>query len=386
MNCSQVKQNIPQWLDGELAADEAAVIATHVDHCPACGHEAVFWQRVSSVLNAEAGAVKAPPGFSKKVMAQLNGRQQSGLSSMLTGWKRNLAAAAAFLLIAAGSAGAYMHMGSGNSPNQVAAVKSKQPARLVVTQPPHVNSNHTADVNNPKAGPKTINNNDSKASGSGATDQPVDVQNHTQDNQVPVKTTITTNPGPQQAKSTAQPAAAVQAPQSQPKVTQPGATNTLTAPQTNQGDDYVLLSTGQDRFAANTLIRVKVTNMDAAYKQAMTLINSSGSEYEVLASETAPGNSQETLKVTVDSAQSGSLKGSFSQLGQVVTTDTQKEDLNSKYNEKVGEYRSLEAQLQTAGTADARNQLQTQMDGIKAQLKAWDNAANTATIILWLEN
>ncbi|MCL2336735.1 MAG: zf-HC2 domain-containing protein, partial [Firmicutes bacterium] len=353
MNCSQVKQNIPPWLDGELAAGEAAVIASHIADCPDCGHEAAFWQEVNAALKADFCAVTAPPELAGKVMAQLNGRQRNVLSSVLSGWKRNLAVAAAFLLIAVGSVSAYLYSGGGD---HVAIDPNVKPNVHVVT--PNVGP----DVD-PNVGPNAdsqhdpANNAAQKDNEPGVTPAQPGPENKpdnkpdgvTNNNDNGPKVNVNTNQPDQQA-----PVQPNQGPQpdqgvnSQPiEPAQPNAASAL-ALGAETGDEYAFLSVRQDRFAENTLIRVKVANMDTAYKQAMVFINSCGAQSEVLDSEIIPSSSQETLKITVDSSRSENLKKAFiNNLGTVITTSTQKDDLNSRYNEKVERYRSLQEKLQT---------------------------------------
>jgi len=356
VDCSQIKQKIPLWLDGELETTEAGIIEAHVKSCPDCRNEMIFWQGLGATLRADLGDIKAPPGFTTAVMAQLNGHQSNGLGRFIAGWKRNLAVAATFLLMAAGSVGAYMQMG-GNIAGHVASSDA--------TKSGHMSFKELNPINNiDKPGILPVEPNatsDSKGSDKQLT------SNELGDNAVESNAT---QQGPiggdDNTSGTAQ-------------------TMNNTPALIDPSEQYVLLSTEQNRVIDRTLVRVKVEDISAAHKQALSFVNNSGAQYEVLGSESASGGGQETLKIVVNNNLSSKLSGEFKTLGQVLTTDTQRDDLNSRYNEKVEQYRTLQAQAQAAKTAEELKQLQVKMAGIEAQLRAWDREANTDTIILWLE-
>ncbi len=357
MNCSQIKQKIPLWLDGELETTEAGLIEDHVKSCQSCHDEMNFWQELGATLREDLGEIKAPPGFTTAVMAQLSRQQSNGLGRFVASWKRNLAVAATFLLMAAGSIGAYMQMG-GNIAWHVANVDNTQPGNVSPKDPSPAN-----DIDTPDTLPVEPNDQsdseglDNQSASNKQGDNGVE-QNATQ--QEPAE-------GDNNTSGTAQ-----------------TENNTLTPIDTPE--QYALLSTEQDRVIDRTLVRIKVEDLNASHKQALYFINNSNAEYEVLGSESTPGGSQETLKVVVSNNLSGKLQGELKTLGQVLTADTQRDDLNNRYNEKVEQYRSLQSQAQATESVEEFKQLQVKIAGIEAQLKAWDREANTDTIILWLEN
>ncbi|KAF1086033.1 hypothetical protein SPSYN_00771 [Sporotomaculum syntrophicum] len=375
MNCSEVKEKIPQWLDGELADDESTSVAEHLKACTVCQNEVEFWRELSAILKEELGDITAPPGFANEVMAQLTCQQRTGWRRLLYSWKRSLAVAATFLLMTVGSIGAYLQMG-GNIAGHVA----------------NNDDGSTAQVSSKEQGSKTLPNNgiakpgilpaesngepDNEAAGNQSTPVRQGGNQATVGSSSPNAVEVEQEPagGDVSGDSNKQPGNTVQ---------QKGGTF-LAA--NESPEQYALLNTAQDHVIARTLIRVKVEHLANAHNQALSFINNSGAQYEVLGSENTTDGGQVTLKAIVNHEGSGKLQDELKTLGQVVTADTQKDDLNSRYNEKVEQYRSLEAQMTAAQTLEERNQLEVKMAGILAQLKTWEQESNTATIILWLEN
>lgn len=359
MNCEQIKELIPGWLDGEVEAFQAKAIEEHIAACESCREEAAFWQAVGTSLREDAGAVKAPAGFTAEVMARLpEGRRNRGFATLVTRWKRGIAAAAAFLLVAAGSAAGYVQW-------------ITQPATRVAENP----SGQVVNID-PKSG------NESKVTNPGPQDDPGNKDPGTQpgkDNTGNNSTGQTgdnnkDNPGPGSTPGK--------------ENNEPGAPAARTGNNSERinSEDYALLSIDTNRVVERTLFKVKVADLNAAHRQALAYINGAGAEYEVLGTESTANGGQETIKITVDNPLAGQLVENLKTLGQVGTTDSQKDDITARYNEKVEQYRSLEARVQAVDNPVEREQLQVKMAGIKAQLKAWDKEARTKTIILWLES
>lgn len=373
MNCSEIRKKIPQWLDEELDASESAIIAEHVEACTTCRSEIDFWRELNAILKKDLGEITAPPGFADKVMAQIAHRPRTRMKRFLYSWKRSLAVAAAFLLVAVGSIGAYIQMG-GNVAGHLAknnesnTVQVNPKGQTGQSQPAHT-------VAQPGLSPGDTN---TESGGKPAAPRPTDNRPGTEttvDPEIPIATgqepagnAVISENSSTQSDSTAQ-----------QEVTTPLTTG-------ESPEKYALLNTAQDRVIERTLIRVKVENLIDAHNQALSYINNAGARYEVLGADNTADGGQETLKVIVNNAVAGKLQGELKTLGQVVTTDTQKDDLNSRYNEKVEQYRSLEAQMQAAQTVVERNQLEVKMAAVEAQLKTWAQEAGTGTIILWLES
>lgn len=363
MKCEQIRELIPDWLDGETDEVTDQVIKNHIASCQACREEAELWRAIGTSLRDSAGAVKAPAGFTAQVMAQLPKEQPDrGWGSLIHRWKRGIAAAAAFMMLAAGSAAGYVqwfanpaHTLAGNDrPGQVSKLAPE--SNDVKAADPSAQQNTGPAKPGVKTSPGDPAGNNS--------DRPGDQEAGNGKN----SPGISTDPGRQDK----QPAANAGR--------DDGKVNIMNA------EDYALLNIDHHRYVERTLYKVKVSNLSAARGQAIAYIDGAGAQYEVLGSEGTAAGGQETIKVVVDNAMAGQLTGNLQTLGQTDAPSTQKDDITARYNEKVEQYQALAAQLQSAGSQAEKEQLQVKIAGIKAQLKAWDKEAKTRTIILWLES
>ncbi|WP_238492490.1 zf-HC2 domain-containing protein [Desulfotruncus alcoholivorax] len=364
----QIQQLIPEWLDGELDTGTAGQIEKHVTTCDECNAEAAFWRETGNALREGVPSVKAPPGFAGVVMSQLPSQRRTITARLFTGWKRNFAAAAAFMIVALGSAGAYMYW-DGNVAGQLLSNGKTNPVRMIYNK---IQSNIGQDVtaNTPRdnvtgehAGP-AVQPGDTNAD-PGKAQHDASNNNHMNNNE----------PGAHQGEA------------QNSQATPDTESESVSKPAVKGADpqQYVLLSTDKNRVLDRTFLKVKVDDLQAAHRQALALINSSGASYEVFGSEYTPAGNQETLKIVTGNSISVSLLDNLKKLGQVLNSDTQRIDINARYKEKVEQYQSLSAQLENSGPVE-QEQLKIKMAGIEAQLKDWDQEANTDTIILWLDN
>jgi anti-sigma factor (TIGR02949 family) len=94
--CEEVREQLSAWLDGELAEEERARVAAHVDSCAACRREADQFV----ALNAALGHLAAPmpPGLAARVLARVQPPRRRR-------WWQDLALAASLVigLIAGGT-------------------------------------------------------------------------------------------------------------------------------------------------------------------------------------------------------------------------------------------------------------------------------------------
>lgn len=94
---------ISAWLDGELSADEARSVETHVGQCESCGELAATFRRIRESLLLAAPAVEPDPGFLVRFRAR---RDETSVAPFWT-WRqlalRLLPVAFAVLLLALGS-------------------------------------------------------------------------------------------------------------------------------------------------------------------------------------------------------------------------------------------------------------------------------------------
>src|SRR3981081_2497429 len=47
MNCEEIGELLPDYLQGRLSSDRAEVVEKHLSHCAACGEEAALWKKLA---------------------------------------------------------------------------------------------------------------------------------------------------------------------------------------------------------------------------------------------------------------------------------------------------------------------------------------------------
>jgi anti-sigma factor (TIGR02949 family) len=72
MECPEVTERLWEYLDGELAAKEAAAVRKHVAGCAHCSSHCRCDQAfLNLVVRALAGNCRVPPGLQTAVLARL---------------------------------------------------------------------------------------------------------------------------------------------------------------------------------------------------------------------------------------------------------------------------------------------------------------------------
>jgi predicted anti-sigma-YlaC factor YlaD len=67
MECKDVKEKIPAWIDGELDGPAAASVAGHVEACPSCREEARRLEAAWALLD-RVTVPGTPPGLVEKIV------------------------------------------------------------------------------------------------------------------------------------------------------------------------------------------------------------------------------------------------------------------------------------------------------------------------------
>jgi anti-sigma factor RsiW len=81
MKCSHIRNMISSYVDDELTPDERKVFTSHIQNCPACLEELEEVQSVHALF-ASAETYSAPLGFTTRVMAHLEEREEAGFSRL----------------------------------------------------------------------------------------------------------------------------------------------------------------------------------------------------------------------------------------------------------------------------------------------------------------
>lgn len=98
-SCEFYQELISTMADGELSAEEQAVLAPHLEHCPDC---AALYEAFQSISGLIAGDLAEPPEtLSENVMAQLRRADIRAKSRKNNRWKGPLATAACLAVVIA---------------------------------------------------------------------------------------------------------------------------------------------------------------------------------------------------------------------------------------------------------------------------------------------
>lgn len=98
-SCEYYQELISRMVDEELSAEEQAVLAPHLEHCPDCAALYQAFQRISGVI-AE-GLEEPPEALSENVMAALWREQIKNKNRKTMRWKGPLATAACLAVVIA---------------------------------------------------------------------------------------------------------------------------------------------------------------------------------------------------------------------------------------------------------------------------------------------
>ena len=98
-SCKFYQELISSMADGELSAEEQAVLAPHLEHCPDC---AALYEAFQSISGLIAGDLAEPPEtLSENVMAQLRRADIRAKNRKKKHWKAPLATAACLAVVIA---------------------------------------------------------------------------------------------------------------------------------------------------------------------------------------------------------------------------------------------------------------------------------------------
>ena len=98
-SCKFYQELISSMADGELSAEEQAVLAPHLEHCPDC---AALYEAFQSISGLIAGDLAEPPEtLSENVMAQLRRADIRAKNRKKKHWKGPLATAACLAVVIA---------------------------------------------------------------------------------------------------------------------------------------------------------------------------------------------------------------------------------------------------------------------------------------------
>lgn len=364
MDCRAVNKLTSAWLDGNLAGREA-VFLHHLNGCRACSRETAELQSVLAVLRETGGAVAAPDGFARQVMARLQAEPLSTGSHLLF---RKLALAASFLFLLGMNSllvGRYL----GESRSALPAVPA--PASDLVTEPAPPASDRAEQPDTPALGGREV----------------VPVQ---QKPVYPSKSTPGAAAGPAPVAPVRQPALTQlsPSPQSAPPASQREPEQQMRAallPPAVIPDPEVFVQ--QRRMTEGVLLKMAVTELPQASRRLAEAAGVQGLT-PVMASEAlaADGRLIKVYRYEVPYMQANRFVAEALTLGRVLDERHVTEDVSNIYGQKLEQYRRLAARAQEASGAEA-DELHRAMNSLVMELVGMHSTAkDMKAVTIWLES
>src|SRR5689334_25104751 len=81
MSCEEIGEILPDYLQGSLSADRAAVVEKHLAECAVCGEEAALWKKLALLPEEQPS-----PALESRFKAMLESYQEGR-------WEKNSLAA-----------------------------------------------------------------------------------------------------------------------------------------------------------------------------------------------------------------------------------------------------------------------------------------------------
>lgn len=355
MDCRETSLLITLRLDGAISKDEEAALAAHLAECKACSREMALQERLSGALR-EIGRdeVQAPAELCSFVMSRLQAERRTAFAWLPAAWRRVMAAAAAVLIIAGGSAGvtAGLKMAGGGK-----MIGLETPAKVdVATGGGTTNGDGSSNQGNPVKPPGDAN-------------APGDVQGGNP-------------PDNNEVSSTGTPATAGNGTGDVSSGANGGNTSRPGPVSLSTDGPRALLSSNMK--VTSTVLKVAVDDLAEARARAVALAAGASAATQVFP-EQGGGKKIVVIRITVESGQAPALIAGLTKLGTLADRQDESRDITSLYNETMVQYSDLQSRLSSAKDAVERQKLEAQAASYKRQLDAWEAEAGKRVIMLWLE-
>jgi hypothetical protein len=381
MKCHEIQELFSPWLDNRISPEEAAQFKQHLLECPDCQLKLQEWQQVSDILKSFAAnteGLKAPDGFEERVMQQIAEIEaQPRWLKINRTVKRFAALAAAAAVLTYGTVDLYPRVFNNPPPINVAEHQNPDPAN------PTLNNNHSNDNTSNSSNSTNSTNNDHNnnlpGQNSGAPDQPLSNGE---------------TPGPAATPGTeVQPRETMQNGNTGTNVeplshTQPPGQNnpeSMIAANSSPANVSPMVFLNKPRTISSHLLRLKVTDLALAQKQAEAAAKSTGAKYQVFSVQSSGENQRVILRITVENNRSKALINTLSSKGVVIESHQDSQDITQKFADTLEQYRTLSAELNENTDEKQRASLHSQLKTLEQQLTAWDEEAEKQVIMLTLE-
>ncbi|MDD4170592.1 MAG: zf-HC2 domain-containing protein, partial [Desulfotomaculaceae bacterium] len=327
MDCREARLLIMPHLDGALSTSEQAVLKEHVAGCRKCARELALHQRLSGVVR-EIGQedLQAPPELCGMVMSKIREQRKSAFPWAPGAWRKAIAAVAAILIFAGGSAGVTIGLkGSDN----IAVVE-------------------------PNTQGQTDHNDISSAAGP---DQKTGINDAREDT---TETGMEINPGagiitPDDIPNNEEIIDAVAPSGTSQNSNNPS--NTNTAGMAVQDSSSVLLD--RQMKVTSTIFKLAVEDLADARARAVSMAAGADAATQVFP-EQSGGKKIVVLRLTVASDRTEGLLAGLAKLGTIVEKHDESRDITSFYNSTMIQYNDLLSKISTNTNTEERRQMEAQ--------------------------
>jgi hypothetical protein len=358
MDCREAIALISPHLDGALSIEENSALAEHLAGCESCAGELALFERLARAWR-DVGRedAQAPPELCGLVLGRLRNERRSVLARLPAAWRRSIAAAAAVLFLAGGSAWVTAGL---NVAGVEKMISLGTPAKI--------------DMDAGGGSPA--------GSGGGSPDRG-DSGPEPGAPGTPVVEPEEDAPGNPPGDSTANPADPGSGAGDVKAVDRDGKTIPPAVVSATPEGERVLLSSGMK--VTSTILKVAVDDLPGSRAKAVSMAAGAGAGAKVFP-EQSGGKQIVLLRLTVDSDRASELAAELAGLGKVFDRQDESRDITSLYNETLVLYSDLLSRISSAEDAAEKQQLEAQAASYKRQLDTWQAEADRRVITLWLES
>lgn len=346
--CNHISELFSPAMDDELEPEERKNFYLHLEACSRCRAEFDRWNVISNNLK-RIPVVPVPPDFTQNVMAAIS--KPESRSPGFTGIfrRRSVAAAAAGIMLLAGSMGSYGLFKTYNNSTELAAGKQIPPAVHQQYNEPDT-----------PAGPGTNKDNGSAVTNSNDND------------------TVKTGENSKPAAGNKQPATnstsgtvrtGVQAGQNNTALTASGPAALLS--------EKVMIDT--------RLIKIQSGNAEYVAENVDSMLAGYKVEVQKMVNQTSNGRTTAIIRIMAGSQKAGEIAAKLAALGNVLENSTDNKDITAQYQQALARQQELTGLLDTAESKEKQN-YQHELDALSRQIKEWNEAASGTTIVFWIES
>jgi hypothetical protein len=323
-------------LDGLLQSEQSALLEEHTLCCTYCARELALQEKISRTIR-EIGQeeFKAPPEMGGLVMSRLKPERRGYINRFPLSWRQTVAAVAALLTIAGGSAGV------------TAGLKMAGGGKMIALDPPAAVTDDSGGA--PDTDPAVL-------PGS------IDGSAKNQDNNTGISNMS----------------------QLDPSDISTGAAGSKTGIEEKQPASATALL-NSNMIITSTLLKIEVNDLSEARIKAVALAAGAEAVTQVFPEQNGDRKIV-VLRLTLAADHAPGLIAQFSGLGTLADRQDESRDITAMYNETMVLCNDLESRRSAAANTVELQQLEQQITSYRQQLDTWAAEAGKRVIMLWLEN